>query len=92
MSGTSLKNEKIIYGPDCAPSKADAISLQGVRPLAGYTMYSQGYVKKTHTFVNLRRAKDLQKYVKSWNRLEYKLTIARKPGNVKMFYEKGHVK
>ena len=55
-------------------------------------MYSQGYVKKTHTFVNLRRAKDLQKYVKSWNRLEYKLTIARNPGNVKMFYEKGHVK
>ena len=24
--------------------------------------------------------------------MEYKLTIARKPGNVKMFYEKGHVK
>ena len=45
-------------------------------------------LKKTHIFVNLRRAQGFTKICESWNRLEYKITIAPDMGNVKMIFEK----
>ena len=48
--------------------------------------------KKSHIFVNLRRTKDLQKYVKSLNRLEYNNILTRFFGKVKAIFIKKYTK